>query len=375
MAIDSTTGDLIWSTVVGNHPAEIVTQSAAVFDGVVYVGLASFEEFFAAFIPGYQCCSFQGSMLALDAYTGEIMWQTSMAPAGYSGNAVWGSTPVVDTKRHTIYIATGNNYTVPDEFLQCIEDAGDDTDAQFECLDPANLFDSVVALDMHTGEIKWTTQVIPYDAWTVACLFDPESPNCPDPAGPDFDFGQAPILFRDKNLKKDVLGIGQKSGQFWALDAETGEIIWSTQVGPGGELGGIMWGSAYDGERLYTAISNSQGQPWELIDGSTTFGGGWAALDPSTGDILWQKANPTFFPAIGAVSAANGVVYACSMDQDGYMFALDGATGDILWEFESGGSCNAGAAIVNGFVYWGSGYGSLGPPFTGNNQFYAFSLP
>jgi polyvinyl alcohol dehydrogenase (cytochrome) len=72
------------------------------------------------------------------------------------------------------------------------------------------------------------------------------------------------------------------------------------------------------------------------------------------------------------VSAANGVVYACSADPVGHMYALNVATGGILWSFASGGACNAGAAISNGTVYWGSGYRTF---FTGNNKVFAFSIP
>jgi polyvinyl alcohol dehydrogenase (cytochrome) len=77
--------------------------------------------------------------------------------------------------------------------------------------------------------------------------------------------------------------------------------------------------------------------------------------------------------ANGAVTVANGVVYACSMDADGHMYAMDAASGEFLWSFASGGSCAAGAAIVNGNVYWGSGYASFGG--YPNDKLFSFSLP
>jgi polyvinyl alcohol dehydrogenase (cytochrome) len=95
-------------------------------------------------------------------------------------------------------------------------------------------------------------------------------------------------------------------------------------------------------------------------------------LDAATGQILWQTANPTGAEAPGAVSAANGVVYACSADPVGNMYAMNAATGSIRWSFVSGGACNAGAAISSGTVYWGSGYAKF---FTPNNKLFAFSLP
>ena len=375
VAVDKNSGDLVWATQADDYFGSIVTQSAAVFDGRVYVGVSSFEEFLAAVIPGYECCQFRGSMMALDVHTGAVLWKTYTAPEGYSGNAVWGSTPVVDTKRGSIYISTGNNYSVPDDVLACIGGT-EDPDEQRDCLAADNYFDAVMALDWHTGEVKWSTIAIPFDVWTVGCLdlgLPPQ--NCPDPEGPDFDFGQAPMLIKaekGKN-KQELLGVGQKSGQFWALNPDTGEVVWVTQVSPGGVAGGLMWGSAFDGDHIYTSSANSERKPWVLADGSSTNSGIWSALDPLTGEIIWQTANPTpFAQAGGAVSSANGVVYACSQDDVGYMYAMDADTGEILWSFASGGACNAGAAVVNGMVYWGSGYDSFGG--TGNDKFYAFGL-
>ena len=119
LAFNKDTGALVWSTVADNHPAAIITQSATVFDNRVYVGVASQEEALAAFVPGY-VLSFRGSMLALDLDTGAIIWKTYMAPTDYTGNAVWGSSPAVDPKRGQLYIATGNNYSVPPEVLACV---------------------------------------------------------------------------------------------------------------------------------------------------------------------------------------------------------------------------------------------------------------
>ena len=380
MAVSKETGDLIWSTKIEQHPASIVTQSPIVFGNRVYVGVSSLEELFAA-DPNYPCCSFRGSIVALDVNTGEIVWQTYMAPdiAGYSGTSVWGSTAVVDQKRGSLYVTTGNNYTVPQDVLDCVAANEGDPDAVQACIAPDNYFDSIVALDLNTGAIKWDMQALPFDAWTVACLFGPES-NCTSPAGPDLDFGEGPALFtvdNDSGKPKELLGAGQKSGQYWALEPDTGEVVWVTKAGPGGVLGGLIWGSAVDGERIYVANANAGFTPWTLVGGETINYGFWSALDASTGEILWQTPDP--IPGNvnqGPVTVANGVVYACSLDDDGHMYAMDAASGEVLWSFASGGSCNAGAAVVNGTVYWGSGYASLAGFLgsTGNNQFYAFEL-
>jgi len=135
----------------------------------------------------------------------------------------------------------------------------------------------------------------------------------------------------------------------------------------------MEWGSASDGKRIYVSIANFYGIPG--VAGSA---GSWAALDPATGQILWQTADPNGAVALGPLSAADGVVYAASMGGDPTaqtMFAFDSATGVKLWGFAAGSSVNAGATIVNGIVYWGSGYTHLGiPGYTGNNKFYAFSI-
>ncbi len=261
LAFDKNTGALLWSTEADSHPAAVITQSATVHGNRVYVGVASQEEALAGIVPGYPCCSFRGSMLALDVNTGAIVWKTFMAPEGYSGNAVWGSSPAIDTKRAQLYVATGNNYSVPPDVLACVGEAAGDADAQRACLAPDDHFDSILALDLKTGAVRWATEAIPFDAWTTDCIFGQTNNNCPEPAGPDYDFGQAPSLFTVKPGGKgkpiDVVGAGQKSGQYWALDPASGAVRWITEAGPGGTAGGLQWGSAVDGTSVYTANANS----------------------------------------------------------------------------------------------------------------------
>ena len=374
LGIDKNTGDLRWATQVEDHFAAIITQSATINAGVAYVGVASQEEALAALVPDYPCCSFRGSMAALDVRTGKLLWKTYMLPAGYSGNAVWGSSPAVDTRRGSVYIATGNNYSVPPDVLQCVADAVGDPVATQACLAADDYFDAIMALDLRTGAIKWATRALPYDAWTVDCIpFFGDGDNCPEPAGPDYDFGQAPALFKARTAQggsRELVGAGQKSGVYWALDPATGAVVWSTQTGPGGTAGGLQWGSAVDGQRVYTANANSNLVPWGP-NGSTA--GMWAALDAATGEILWQVAPPQGGGASGPVTTANGVVFGCSLDGLGHMYALDAASGAVLWQYASGGSCLSGAAISDGTLYWGSGYSNFGFG-TPNNRLYAFSV-
>lgn len=392
LAINKQTGNLVWKTKVDDHPSAIITQSAVVSGGRIYVGVSSAEEGFAT-DSTYQCCSFRGSMLSLDLKTGKILWKTYMVPEGkgFSGGAVWGSTPVIDSKRNSVYITTGNDYTVPQEILDCVA-AGGSSEKVKACIDAVdgsaeNYFDAAVSLNLNTGAIKWVKTVIPFDAWNVACLF--EGPNCPDTAGPDYDFGQGPALFTvSKGAHSiELLGAGQKSGTYWAFNPDNGNEVWHRDVGPGGTLGGLQWGSAVDSKRVFVAVSNHDYVPHTMTKGPgagrTVKGGFWAALDPATGNLLWENAanNPpvsedappdAIAANTGAVTLANGVAFGGALDVPGTMYAFNAITGEKLWSFESGGSVNSGPAIVNGIVYWGSGYVNIdGTP---NNKFYAFTV-
>jgi polyvinyl alcohol dehydrogenase (cytochrome) len=356
---------LRWITQVDNQPMAIITGSPVVFGDVVYVGISSNEEILA--IPNsYPCCTFRGSVVAVEANTGNILWKTYTVPpnggqpGGYSGNPVW-QPPAIDPERGLLYVGTGNNYSVPASVEACAK-----ANPNADCTAPDDYFDTALALDLQTGSIRWAKKVGTYDAWTVACFFSPPGTNCPAPPGPDYDLsGSGP------NLLPNLVVFGQKSGFLWAFDPDTGALRWSTPVGPAGIFGGIEWGTATDGNRIYAAISNSSHVPTKLINGQTVTGGLWAAIDAVTGKILWQTGDPDSASDYGAVSEANGVVYAGSLS--GKMFALDAQTGQILWRFATAGSVIDGPSIVNGVIYWGSGYGRVGG--TPNNKLYAFTVP
>ena len=382
IAVDRRTGALRWITRVDTHITAQITGSPVVFGDVVYVGVSSQEEAFALAGPPsgtppgqlqnfYPCCTFRGSVVALDANSGKLLWKTYVVPdnggkpGGYSGGPVW-QPPAIDPVRRQLYVGTGNNYSAPDSVLECEKQALANHNPSAVCAAPDDLFDTALALDLADGHIRWSRRLQSYDVWTVPCIVTNSMDLCPSPAGPDYDLGGS-----GPNLVHGFVGFGQKSGIYWALDPETGDIRWSTQVGPGGGTGGIQWGTATDGRRIYAAISNSFQMPYTLVpSGELINWGAWSALDVFTGRLIWQSADPSsgaFDP--GSVSVANGVMYAGS--QSGFMYALDAATGKVLWSFDSGGSILAGPAIVDGVLYWGSGYNN---PGTDNNKLYAFSV-
>ena len=160
----------MWSTTIESHFASIVTQSAVVHGSRLYVGVSSLEESLAAFIPGYICCTFRGSMARPRCQHRQDRLEDLPGPRGYSGNAVWGSTPAVDTSRGQVYIATGNNYSVPAAALSCVAGLPPDDPRARDCLADDDYFDSIIALDLKTGAIRWVRQALPFDAWTVDCI-------------------------------------------------------------------------------------------------------------------------------------------------------------------------------------------------------------
>ena len=367
ISVDRETGTVQWITQVETHPAAIITGSPVVFDGVVYIGVSSSEETLAL-DPTYPCCTFRGSIVALDEKSGAMLWKTfdmpdnGGRPGGYSGGAIW-QPPAIDAKRGMLFVGTGNNYTAPSDVEACQNHT-----PTANCAAADDFFDAAIAVDLKTGQIKWAKRLQGLDTWTVACL-TPTGPkaNCPVPTSPDFDLGGS-----GPNLVGNIVGFGQKSGIFWALNPDDGNIVWSTPVGPGASLGGIEWGTATDGQRIYVAIANSDHLPYTLVpSGQQITWGAWSALDVATGKILWQTADPTANTIDrGSVSVANGVMYAGS--NSGQMYALDATTGNILWNFASGGTVIDGPSIVDGTLYWGSGYRNI--QGTGNNKVFAFGL-
>lgn len=378
-AVNRRTGALIWVRQVDPHPAAVITGSPVVYRGTVYVGVSSLEESLAS-NPSYRCCTFRGSVVALSAATGRQIFKTYTvppnggAPGLYSGGAVW-DTPAVDPALGLLFVGTGNNYSVPKSATACFTRTHALRTSDAACTPPSDHFDSVMALRLSTGAIVWAHKVQGFDAWTWACQSQPPGVTwCPSPEGPDYDFGSSPNLFTVASAHGALtaVGIGQKSGVYWAFDAATGRLLWSRLAGPGSSLGGIEWGTASDGSRIYVAVANWDRKPYILPSGRRIFGGSVAALDPATGRILWQTGDPLGAADLGAVSVARGVVYFGSMDPGGHVYALGAQHGKILWSYRTGATVQSGAAIVGDAMYIGSGYGhfSIGVPST---RFYAFT--
>jgi polyvinyl alcohol dehydrogenase (cytochrome) len=366
-AVDSATGEIIWRTEVDDFPVANISGSTVYYDGKVYVPVGSGEEGAAA-SPDYECCRFRGGLAALDAATGEILWKTytveKPTPRGRNdiGTQLWGpsgapiwSSPAIDARRNAVYVTTGNNYSNP----------------------ASDMSDAFIAMDLDTGRILWSRQMTEGDAWTAACRLEDKT-NCANLVAPDFDFSASPILI-DRPDGQSLLIAGQKSGVVHALDPDReGAILWQTRVGLGGSMGGVQWGSATDGDRLYVAISDVRRIPvahsW-ATEADPEIGGGVVALDVDDGSVQWFTPpracgdRPRCSPAQpGAVTVIDGVAFAGSMT--GILRAYSTKNGSVLWEFDSirsfdtvngvpasGGAIDgAGPTIANGMLYLNSGY-------------------
>ena len=383
MAVSKSTGKLVWKSWVDNKRASVITQSPVIYGDHVYVGVSSYQE--VSGIDPLTPPDFRGSVVALNLATGAIDWRFYTVPPGYTGGPVWGSTLVPDARRGLLYVTTGNNYTLPPSVSACLKSTPDPTLQQINCLAPDNYVDAVLALDLQTGVVKWSQRFHQgADAWNFTCLLGTLDPSCPQPSGPDYDFGSGVNLIDTVIGGKPVqlLGAGQKSGIYWALKPDDGSVVWHTRVGPGGIDGGILWGSATDGKRVFCAIADLELNSYTFGPSHTVShqGGSWAALDAATGAFLWQIPEQGMNPLIplapatssAALTVANGVLYAGS--QSGDMVAIDAASGRTLWSFASGGTVMDGPSVVDGWVYWGSGYNNFVITGKPNNKLYAFTL-
>ncbi|CAI9092695.1 OLC1v1028012C1 [Oldenlandia corymbosa var. corymbosa] len=387
MAVIRLTGQLVWLTRLDPLPLGVVTASGTYFLGAYYVGVASLENT----RPSSPCCTFRGSLVKLDARTGTILWQTYTIPdnggqlGGYSGASIWGSSPAIDVLRQLVYVGTGQLYNAPAEVQRCQAALSNQTTPPIDinpCIGPEVHYDSIIAFDINSGQIKWATRLSGYDVFNFACLI-PNNPDCPVGPNIDADFGEAPMLLSivSNGRKRDVAVAVQKSGFAWALDRDNGQVVWFQKAGPGSNEGGGIWGAATDGIRVYTNIVNGARQPFTLAPSTqTTTSGGWVALDANTGQILWTTANPSNETAPGPVTIVNNaILFAGSVAPNGPFYAMDARTGQIIWSYNTGATIYGGASASYGCVFVGNGYSVnlaklFHPTWTQGDSVFAFCV-
>jgi polyvinyl alcohol dehydrogenase (cytochrome) len=381
-ALDATTGDLIWKVQTDAHPLARITGTPVLSEGRLYVPVASLEEPESG-QADYTCCTFRGYLVALDAMSGDTIWKTytiaeapkavgrnslgkdMLAPAGAG---VW-VTPILDLKRRALYFGTGNAFS-----------------------GAPRTANAIMALSMDTGKVLWSMQALPLDVWHNGCpqtipggafpgrggappgarggggRGGPPYPaeNCPNPTGPDWDFS-APAALATTTDGRDILIAPQKQGLVWAINPDTGAVLWKQDVAReiAGGRGETLFGGAVDDQKAYFGLVS----------------GAHLALDLKTGEEVWYS--PIVRPAgrenkrgvVGAVTLIPGVLLSGA--GDGVVRAVSSKTGQLLWQFDTvqdfttvngvaarGGSLASGGPMVaNGMVFIGSGY----PGFQGGD--------
>ena len=379
-AVDARDGTLLWHRRPdGVDPIPFYSGTPLVHGGTLYVPISSFEIGLSA-IPFYGCCETSGGFAAMDAATGDTHWYLRtieerarstgrhwlvVDKRGPSGAPVWGA-PMLDAGRGLVFFGTGQHYSHPT------------TDTS----------DAIFAVDAATGARRWVRQFTANDAYNISCDFTPAHPNCPEPLGPDLDFGAPPVLATLADGSEAVIA-AQKSGDVYALRPDDGALLWQTKLGRGGALGGVHWGIAFNPAEGLVVVPVS-----DIDVGRMTGPGapkpGVYALAVDDGQLAWSHERTSRCEARvcwGGVSAAitvtDEVVFAGSLD--GFLEALDGRTGDLLWSFDTwrdfdavngtatGGAFDAhGPMLADDLVIVTSGYGSFGQ--RGGNALLVFGL-
>lgn len=346
-AVDAASGALLWTRRVEDHFSARITAAPTLYEGRLFVPVST-SEGFSASTPEYPCCTFRGSVVALNAATGDQVWKTytisepkptkknSAGTQLYapSGVAVWNS-PTVDAKRKTLYFGTGDSATEP----------------------APETSDSILAVDIDTGKVRWSFQAEPNDATLGGCFGNAKTEACPEHPGPDWDFGASPVLKTLAN-GRDILLAPNKSGIVFALDPDRkGAVIWKTNLADNANrrATNLVWGGSADEKNFYAGLAN----------------GSLAALQFATGEKLWSvplAASGSRASYVAANSAIPGAIFIGGTD--GKVHAVASANGKELWSFDTvrdfdtvnkipakGGSIgSAGPTIAGGMVFIGSGY-------------------
>lgn len=321
-ALNATNGQEVWQVRVDPHPQSSGFSSPVVYQDYVIVGSSSTEEY----VNSTTTTTFRGSVAAYNRVNGSPIWRYYTADPGFTGCSVWSSV-AIDPTLGIVYATDGNNYT---------GQASDTSDAIF-------------ALSLQDGHRIWSTQLSKGDVFTVS-----------HPASPDYDFGANPILFDAtiNGVTRKLVGAGEKSGTFWALDRQTGAVVWHRDASGGSEIiGGMLNNGAYDGSRILIAgnLGTSTGPGSEPANNQSIpihqpITSVLEALDPATGNVIWERQLPAWVWA--PITVANGVGFVAF---EKTVQAFDTATGAKLFTYLTEGTVTSAPVAVNGTVYFGSG--------------------
>jgi polyvinyl alcohol dehydrogenase (cytochrome) len=363
-AVDAVDGKEAWRRQPDSHPKALLSAAPVLYQDKLLVGVSSVEEMGSTL--KYPCCTFRGAVVAYSARDGKELWRSytvdppiiqgknaagtdKWAPAGA---AVW-SAPAVDVARNQLYVGTGDNYSRPS----------------------TSTSDSIIAMDLKDGKIKWVYQATKDDVWNTGCLWG-QRELCPDPEGPDFDFAAAPVLAHSSAGEDIVVG-AQKSGFVYGINPDNGHLIWKTKVGRGGTTGGIEFGLAAANDSVFVGVV-------DYDDGHKTeepLRPGLYALALTTGQYQWKR--PDSWETCRSRSLCVPGIYAAltvtpqlviAGNTDGWLRIHDAATGDLVWHYDmtqsvktvGGGEAAGGsmggptaAVAIAGKLIVPSGYGMV----------------
>jgi polyvinyl alcohol dehydrogenase (cytochrome) len=368
--VDAKTGELIWiASGQASNNQGMLTGTPVIHEDKIIVPVSG-SGVITGGNPNYECCENHGAVTALNVHTGEKLWEYHTMPAaeytgqlsstgvkqrGPSGAPIW-TTPTIDAKRGQVYVTTGENTSHP----------------------TTNTSDAIIALDIETGEANWVFQALENVMWNFGC--SARGPNCiilEDTNSVDFDFGGPAILVGTD--EGELLIAGQKSGDLWALNPETGALVWNQRVGEGTALGGNHWGIATDSERAFMTINDPGGMNGNSRPGLYSYFVG-------TGEPSWfYEAQPecndqrserlrrceSLYGFSATPLSVDGAVITGGLD--GRLFVFNSGSGELIFQFDTvkdyetvngvegyGGSIDSHSiAAGSGMVFVGSGYGQF----------------
>ncbi len=296
-ALDARTGAIIWKTFLGTPPAHYLWSSPTLYNGSIYMGVASVGD----------CPLVQGQLVQMDAVTGRIQHTFNTVPDGCVGGGVW-SSPTIDEAAGTVYISTGT-------IDRC------QTHERY----------AIGLVELRTSDLS----LIHF--WQI-----PKSERIKDG-----DFGATPTLFAT-SAGTPMVGLVNKNGIYYAFKRDDlSGPVWRTRIAT---TGINISSSAWDGHRLYV------GGRRVTING-VTCRDSVAALDPDDGTILWQQclASARY---TGAIVAVPGLVV---IGQGLYVTILDATSGQILSNLKGQDDSRfwGWASISHGVLYIGDTGGRL----------------
>ena len=385
-------GALLHTVHLETHGSARITGAATVAEGVIYQGVDSEEGAIAAADTNYVCCTFRGSVSAINLTTAEVMWTTYMVPTNngtnwtYAGGAVAGNSLPIDLVAGALYVTTGKTFVVPLTVQTCLGSAST-TSAENACYSSTVYADSILSLDITTGAINWAYKSRAIGSKAAACSPTPtfaHHPTCPGSPSQATSFSQAPVLVRF-NASLSYLCAGQQSAIYTCVKPSDGTRVYAHYVGGSGSNGGFRRECATDDATIYCAVTNTDHETVALFPNQllSTTGSYMLAMDALSGDLLWavpelsMDSNTTRNTLVGPTTLANGVVFAASFDSAGTLYARDSATGELRWTYHLGASAVTAPTISDGSLYIGMGAQADGGTNATavDNAFIAFQLP